>query len=74
MRVMFSSCSLTHNGGGCCGCLSLAPLQTGFMFMEGRQGDGHAGGTHTGGNAEKCWGRQQLVTSSGFTKRWVGVG
>ncbi|KAG2453022.1 hypothetical protein HYH02_002357 [Chlamydomonas schloesseri] len=44
--------------------------QTGFMFMDGRQGDGHAGGTHTGGNAEKCWGRQQLVTSSGFNKRY----
>ncbi|GIL69782.1 hypothetical protein Vretimale_10166 [Volvox reticuliferus] len=48
----------------------LAGWQVGYLYLEGRGGDGHEGGTHTSSNAERCWGRQQLVAASGFVKRF----
>ncbi|PNH09978.1 hypothetical protein TSOC_003328, partial [Tetrabaena socialis] len=44
--------------------------QVGYMYMDGRSGDGQPGGTHSGSSAEKCWGRQQHVTSHVFQKRY----
>ncbi|GIL62921.1 hypothetical protein Vafri_17101 [Volvox africanus] len=48
----------------------LAGWQVGYLYLEGRDGDGHEGGTHTSSNAERCWGRQQHVAASGFGKRF----
>ncbi|GFR46650.1 hypothetical protein Agub_g8261 [Astrephomene gubernaculifera] len=44
--------------------------QVGFLHLDGRSGDGHAGGTHTASNAERCWGRQQYTASACFGKRY----
>ncbi|PNW87219.1 hypothetical protein CHLRE_02g113751v5 [Chlamydomonas reinhardtii] len=47
--------------------------QVGFMYVDGRGGDGEPGGTHLGSSAEKCWGRQQWVAMNLFARRFDHV-
>ncbi|GLI62809.1 hypothetical protein VaNZ11_005558 [Volvox africanus] len=44
--------------------------QVGYMFLEGRTGDGQPGTTHKGANGEKCWGRQQHVAMNVYARRY----
>ncbi|GIL69435.1 hypothetical protein Vretimale_13528 [Volvox reticuliferus] len=44
--------------------------QVGYMFLEGRTGDGEPGTTHKGANGEKCWGRQQYVAMNVYARRY----
>ncbi|KXZ54429.1 hypothetical protein GPECTOR_5g82 [Gonium pectorale] len=53
-----------------CGRVWMAGWTVGYMFLDGRNGDGQPGGTHVGASGERCWGRQQFVASHVYHHRY----